>query len=121
MSDRSAAREIDLIERAFDVLLTAIEQHRDTQQMVAARACPIKIISAAELCALSPVEAMLADPIARNLRLGVRLLGGRLNGLGGFNMMQAVAERVAAKRPECEGSRLAVLDHAFDGVGHWVA
>src|SRR5262245_32847144 len=109
MSDRSeVAREIGRIIRALDLLLTACERHRNT---------PIKIMTATELVSMSPVEGLLDDPIGRSLRLGIRRLGERLDQLGGFTLMQAVAERVAGS----SGRRLCIIDHAFDGVGTWVA
>jgi hypothetical protein len=80
------------------------------------RASPVRIMSASELAKLSPVESLLDDPIGRSLRLGIRRLGERLNQLGGFTLMQAVAERVGST-----GRRLTIIDHAFSGVGNWVA
>jgi hypothetical protein len=115
VSDRAAAREIKRIADALDLLLRQIEAQPPP------RAGPIEMLSLADLGARSPIESLLGDPIGRSLRLGVRALGGRLDQLGGFDLMARVAEHIADMRPECSARRLSILDFAFNGVGRWTA
>lgn len=52
-------------------------------------------------------------------RYGIHLLGCRLHELGGIDLMHEVLERLE----DAEGNTRVgvVLDHAFDGIGSWVA
>lgn len=88
MSDRTEAGRVVA---ALDVLLVAIESHRDQQELPTS----IETLSIAQLRQRSPIESLLSDPIGRGLRLAIKELGKRLNDLGGFDLMSRVADTVA--------------------------
>lgn len=61
------------------------------------------------------------DPIGASLRLGIEVLGERLNEIGGQSLMISVLEDVAARDPEREEWRTNIMDKRWNGIGSWLA
>jgi hypothetical protein len=68
---------------------------------------------------MSEPPQIVTDPIEAAHRMAIRKIGEMLNERGGFNLMESACEKVDLKY---DSSRPAVIiDHAWDGVGHWWA
>lgn len=59
------------------------------------------------------------DPVGEATDRPIRMLGERLNELGGCELMAEIAETVAAHDPKNEPRRMATISTAWDGVGFW--
>ncbi len=60
-------------------------------------------------------------PVREALRNAVRLLGERLYEVGGTATMEDALDQVADLDPETRDRRAAVMEHAWSGIGSWMA
>lgn len=84
------------------------------------RGGPLRLITAAELGAMTDAEVRARDiitaPIRASVRQAIHDLAERLYEIGGDALLMAAHDAVA--KDDRESS---FIDHAFDGVGTWVA
>jgi hypothetical protein len=61
------------------------------------------------------------DPVGQSLRLGIEVLGERLDEIGGLGLMGEVCEAVLQRDPSSESQREDILDKRWNGIGHWMS
>jgi hypothetical protein len=68
------------------------------------------------------LTAALADAVRAKDRDRIRQIGEDLNGLGGFDLMKRVLDEVAGTYDDPEYAQVCnMVDHAWNGVGVWIA
>ena len=81
------------------------------------------VTSVIERFAWTPAQRRAGDlldrPVSELCRQSVRTFGERLYEIGGLGLMQDVLYRVAARDPDREARRMAIMDRRWDGIGEW--
>lgn len=129
MIELSRDEEISGIENALDALLrAALEADANRPPNHRGDELRFTIWSIADLEAYSRrseparrADALIANPVGDAARQAVRMLGKRLDELGGHELMGKVCERVADLDPANWGRRVNIMDHRWDGIGSWYA
>ena len=71
---------------------------------------------------IAVIKEALANAIKADDRDMIRIAGEDLNGLGGRVLMKRVLDEVAESYDDPEYGRVcSMVDHAWDGIGDWVA
>ena len=107
------------IEAALDALLGAIAEARPRKggTYSAGQLAASGLDRFSQTKAQQDAEDLIADPVGRALRNGVRRLGERLHELGGVAKMQDVLDQVSEKDEARLTWRMDVMDKCWDGIG----
>lgn len=117
--------EIEGLTLALDRLLTALEVEAEKSSGDKSPPRSASEILSDIATPRTPTEIaarrIIADPIGRALRMALYAVGERLHELGGLVLMGEALAAAAALKPEVESWRESVLDHAWSGIGDWMA
>jgi hypothetical protein len=121
------ATEVQGIEDALDVLLTAAKAsedeiyERDRHKPDRFKSWSIGDIHRhwdATPPTQRKVEDLIANPVGQACRLGIVILGKRLHEIGGLSAMSAACDNVAERHSSrWWGFRMSVMDARWDGIG----
>jgi len=110
--------KVDLIEKALDALLCALEQHPPRVTVQSAPSGLVRMSDWIDSDAdQSRLQAIIEDPIRAACEEQIRQLGQELFKIdGSTRLMSDVLERIAAS-PDSANHRMTKLDRAWNGIG----
>lgn len=124
----TTATEVQQIEAALDRLVTAaIANLRETPITPDRGPVSAGVIAQEVAASFAWTQAqraahdLLSRPVSNALRQAIRTLGKRLYEIGGDELMHQVCDRVSSADPMNESRRIGIIDHRWDGIGHWVS
>lgn len=124
----TAASELQVVNRSLDLILTAIiELDERPRRDLPPQPGPRSMAELAEEYAWGRpatvaerfAQRLKYDPVREALCHAVRMLGQRLNEIGGFRALRDACDR--QENYPSGMRRVGIVDHRFDGIGEWLA